>query len=321
MSAKFLASEASTFLGISQQAVHKRLRSNNLPFDKSGNRVYFGHETAKKLFGLDFSKLVIAVQIVKGGTGKTSLAHNTAVRANLYGAKVLCIDIDQQANLTDAFGLENHKDPCIFDLIKKNERSAESAIVNISPGLDLIPSRIENTMLDGHLMLAGLPLDRVYSELFRPLLNDYDLIIIDCPPALSPSVTAAALASDFVLAPVCPERFATEGLRITANELATIGKKFGRELTLRVIMNKFNNRTILSTDVLSDLFQDEHYQSKMFKTVVRSSQEFPNSASKHESVFETLRPTAAKEDVDIFTQELLCIGAYAKIKMTEEAAS
>ena len=92
MNPKMTAAEAANFLNISLPAIHKQLKVKNLKFTKSMNRIYFGHETARELFKHNFKVKVVAVQIVKGGTGKTSLVHAIAVRANLLGAKVLCID-------------------------------------------------------------------------------------------------------------------------------------------------------------------------------------------------------------------------------------
>ncbi len=84
MEAKITAAEAANQLKITLQALHKQLKVKNLSFEKSQNRVFFGHETARKLFKLDFKKKIVAFQIVKGGTGKTSIAHAVSIKANLY---------------------------------------------------------------------------------------------------------------------------------------------------------------------------------------------------------------------------------------------
>jgi len=163
MKPKMTAIEAASFLGVTVQAVHKQLRTKDLAFEKSQNRVFFSHSTSKKLFPIEFKHKVIAIQIVKGGTGKTSLAQSIAVRANLYGARVLCIDLDQQGNLTQSFNVNSEEFPAMIDLLTEGHPIA-NVIVPIVPGLDLIPSRIENAILDNTIMLKRFPLDRVYRD-------------------------------------------------------------------------------------------------------------------------------------------------------------
>ncbi len=304
MEPKILALEAATFLGVTVQAIHKHLKSKNLPFIKTQNRIYFGHNTAKELFKLKFKQKTVAIQIVKGGTGKTSLAHAIAIKANLYGARVLCIDKDQQGNLTQAFQVNPEKIPVMIDVLN-DEYAIEDCIVNISDGLDLIPSRIENAVLDNVLMIQGLPLDRVYKERFDRLRNSYDLIILDCPPALGQSVTAATLASDLVISPVTPEKFSLSGLKVTGQEIINIEKKFKVDIPLNVLLNKFDSRTTLSHETLTSLIKHPIYGSKMFKSYIRASQEFPNAIAQGRSIYDGLKRTTAQEDIELVTKEIL----------------
>src|SRR5687767_14546475 len=98
-------SDVALFLDITTQAVHKQLRNKNINCEKIGNKSYITFETAQQLFRYKFKKKKIAVQIVKGGTGKTTSIDNIASCANTYGARVLLIDADPQGNLTDANGV------------------------------------------------------------------------------------------------------------------------------------------------------------------------------------------------------------------------
>src|SRR6188768_3998987 len=113
MNPKMTAADAARFLGVTIQAVHKQLKSKGLPYQKAQNRVFFGHETARALSWQPDNQKTIAFQIVKGGTGKTSIAHSVGVRACLYGARVLFVDLDQQGNLTQACSLDPEKYPCM----------------------------------------------------------------------------------------------------------------------------------------------------------------------------------------------------------------
>ncbi len=304
MKAKFTASDAASFLGITIQAVHKQLKTKGLEFEKNQNRVYFGHSTSCGLFNLKFKPKTVAFQIVKGGTGKTSLAHAVAVRANLYGARVLCIDLDQQGNLTQAFQVNAEELPVMVDVLKEGIK-LQDTIVNISEGLDLIPSRIENAILDNVIMLGRFPLEHVYKERLQTLRKKYDLIIIDCPPALGQSVAAIALSSDVIIAPVTPEEFSLSGLKISTQEILNLEQNYKTRIPFRLVLNKFDTRTSLSHEVLSTLIKHPIYGEKLFKTYVRASQEFPNSITSSESIFDNLKSSSAKEDIDLLTKELL----------------
>jgi len=298
------AAEVASFLGLTVQAIHKQLRTKELTYEKSQNRVFFGHETVRRLLPLTFKQKVIAIQIVKGGTGKTSLAQSLAVRANLYGARVLCIDLDQQGNLTQSFNTNPEEYPAMIDLLTDGSPTTD-AIVPIGPGLDLLPSRIENAILDNTIMLKRFPLDRVYSERITPLRSEYDLILIDCPPAIGQSVAAVTLAVDLVVAPVTPEKFCLSGLKISTQEIANLENTYKKKIPMKIVLNKFDTRTMLSHEVLSSLIKHPEYASKIFRSYVRTSQEFPNAVAKGGTIFDSLRESTAKEDIDLLTREIL----------------
>ena len=170
--------------------------------------------------------------------------HSIAVRANLYGARVLCIDLDQQGNLTQAFKVNPEESPAMIDVIRDNMSSLDEAIVNVGVGLDLVPSRIENAVLDNAILLGKLNIPHVYKKLIDPLRAKYDLIIIDCPPALGQSVAAVTLAVDEVVSPVTPEKFCLSGLKITTQEVNLLESNYGQEIHMRIVVNKFDTEPL-----------------------------------------------------------------------------
>lgn len=300
-------SEAAGFLNLSTQAVHKRIKSKNLPIKRRQNRFYFGHETSKLLFSLDFPNKVYVFQNIKGGVGKTEITFSFAIRANLYGARVLCIDLDLQGNLTKGCFKVNTKDkPIILDVIKDGV-PIEDAIVNIAPGLDLIPSDLDNGVLDNTLTIGRFPLDKVYKQITNNLRKSYDIIIIDCPPALTASVTAAALAADEIIAPVTPDEHSISGLNLLCNEIKDIEQKYNVEIPLKIVFNKFDIRNNLSHDKLDYLRNSPTYKQKLYSTYIRTSQDFPNAIDSGQTIFDVFKETSAKEDIDLLTKEMLCI--------------
>ncbi len=304
MNPKMTVTDAALSLGKNKAWVVSALNDRDLPYSKSSNHLYFGHETAKQLFDFSFQPRVIVFQIVKGGTGKTSLVHEFAVRASLYGAKVLCIDMDQQANLTLAFNQNADNMPVMIDILADNH-TFEEAIVEVLPGVDLLPSRFENAMLDEVLRLKKMPLEEVYRVPFQNFKQTYDVIIVDCPPSLGQSVAACALAADLVLAPVIPEKFALSGLDMAYQSIEELQENFDIPISFGVVLNKFEAKTGLSQNALHYLLRHPKYGSKLLRNNVRFSQEFPKVIANNVSVFDTIKRSIAKEDVDHLTQELL----------------
>lgn len=302
--AKMTASDASVFMQVSLQSIHKHLKTKDIESFKSQNRVYFGFESARKLFSIPFEKKVISFQIVKGGTGKTSIAYSFAIRANLYGARVLCIDLDQQGNLTHAFSVDPNIVPVMIDVVKNNAELSDG-IVNISPGLDLFPSRIDNAILDNEIMLGRFPLEQLYLKIIEPIRENYDLIIFDCPPALGHSVASSTLASDIIISPVTPEQFGLSGLKITYDEVKILNKNYLKDIKMKVLLNKFDSRTALSSEVLRTLINDESFKDITCNALVRSNQEFSNTIFAGTNIYSSLKNTSAKEDIDLLVREVL----------------
>ncbi len=313
MEPKMLVTEAADALGITSQALHNQLKRKKLTYSKSKNRVYFTHTTSRKLLELEFKPQIISFQIVKGGTGKTTLCLSFGIRASLYGARTLLIDLDQQGNLTKACKIKAHDKPVMIEIINQ-EIPIREGIVSVFDGLDILPSRIENTLLDSNLMLKRLPLDRIFKEMLHPLKKDYDLILIDCPPALGSSVTAASLASDKVISPVTPSEFSLEGLEITSTEISNIEKNFKTNISVYPVLNEFDARNSLSHDILRFLMTNAKYGDKFMRTVIKKCQEFENAVANRVSIFDTLNSNTAKEDIDLFTRELLQIGDFSNEK-------
>jgi len=306
MNPKITVVEAASVLSVTTQAVFKKIKTKSLHHKKTQNKAYFNHTAAKEIFGFNFKPKMITTQIVKGGTGKTAITQGVAIRAALYGARVLCLDLDQQANLTQSFGINVNEitSAAIIDVLKGKTELPENLLEPVE-GVHLLPSKIDNALLEDFLMVESFPIDRVYKDLLEPIRDQYDLIIIDCPPALGRSVTAAALISDYVIAPVTPEKSSLTGLDITNNALKEASKKYKKKIHLRVIQNKFDFRTTLSHQVLTYLLEHSAYKECIFRSYIRQSQEFPNTFYKHMSIFDSIKFSTAKEDIDLLTREIL----------------
>lgn len=302
---KITATEVASYLELTVQAIHKRIKMKGLKERKAQNKIYFGHETAREIIEHNIRQLKIATSVVKGGVGKTTITEALAIRIALYGIRVLCIDVDQQANLTKGLGMDAQakNTPVMIDLIEK-KAEPEDAILSVMPGLDLIPSRLDNVTLDGYMMINRLS-PFIFNKIFENVFKNYDLIIFDCPPTLGSTVCASMLCADLVIAPLNPDIYSYEGIEIMGKEIENIFQQFNKKIDWRILLNKFDSRTILSTDYITQLIKNPEFSSKMLKSVIRTSQEFPNMKNKGKSIFDSLKNSTAKEDVDSLAKEII----------------
>lgn len=303
-------SDIAEFLEISMQAVHKQLKNKNINCEKIGNKSFLTFSSARELFNFNFKRKKIAVQIVKGGTGKTTTINNIASCANAYGARVLMIDADPQGNLTDANGIDGEDYPVLIDLLKGDQLIKDS-IVTVSPGLDLLPSRIENVILDNEIVNSRHPLEKLYQNLLSSIETNYDFIFIDCPPTMGQAVTAASLYADTILAPLNPDKFSAKGLKILKQEVDTLNRRFEKNIEYKVFLNKFSGKTILSDKAIMSLISDPDLEGKVLSTTVQYAQEIPNITDENRSSFSNLKKSLVRDDFDRLTRELLSINLEA----------
>jgi chromosome partitioning protein len=310
ISPKISVSELADFLNITPQAVHKRIKQKNIQTNKNLNKLYLTHKSVREITQPKTEPFIISTSVVKGGVGKTTIAEALGVRASLYGLKVLFIDLDQQANLTKGLQMsEQARDtPIMLDIVKKNAKATDS-ILHVIDGIDLIPSRLDNVTLDSHMMVHHVHPIGLFERLFKNVFSKYDLIICDCPPSLSAIVCSAMSSSNLTISPLNPDIYSYDGIEIMKNESLSMEEEHNTSINWKILLNKFDSRTVLSTNYITDLLKNPDFSSLLFKNVIRTTQEFPNVKSKQKTIFDTLRKTTAKEDIDqllreIFTNEM-----------------
>lgn len=315
---KMSIAHAAKFLDVSTQAVHKQLKLKGIACGMMGNKLYLTYAQARQLFNIKFPHKVIVGQIVKGGTGKTTSIDSISSCANSYGARILKIDADPQGNLTDACGIDADDKPVLIDVIAEKVDIRE-AIISVSEGVDLIPSRIENVILDNVIVNDRLPLDHLYRDMLAPIADQYDFIFIDCPPTMGQAVTAASLYADIILAPLNPDKFSAKGLKILKKEIDTLNKRFKTDVAYKVFLNKFSGKTILSEKAIVSLINDPDLEGRILQTTVQFSQEIPNITDGNKNLFSSLKSSPTRDDFDRLTRELLEIVPLPSRKALDEA--
>jgi chromosome partitioning protein len=243
---------------------------------------------------------VVSFQMLKGGVAKTTSALNFGLRAAQYGARVLFVDLDQQANLTFALGVDSEEIPVFIDVVER-KKGVEEVLLSIDQGIDLLPSSLNNSVLDRVLMNGQRNWSQAVVQVLKEIRARYDLVIIDTAPQLSAINTAVTCASDTVVLPVNPDKFSLLGLRKTIAELEMIREDFSLNFHLKVLFTRFDSRESASREILSQCI--DSFEDLLIKTYVRSSSDVKNTIRGAKTLYAT--KSKAKEDYDLVSRELL----------------
>jgi len=250
--------------------------------------------------GYEYPRKVVSVQMLKGGVAKTTTVLNLGLRAAMYGARVLFVDLDQQANLTFALGEDAENRPVWVDILEK-KAEIEDCILHLEGTVDLIPSSLNNSVLDRVLLNSNRNWAQAIKVPLGKIKNKYDLILVDTAPALSAVNTAVTCASDEVLLPVNPDKFAMIGLHKNMAELQDVRVDFGLRFKERVLFTKFDGRENASHELLQKCI--DSYSNKLMKNYIRLSSEAKKSIRGEKNIFQSRSPI--KVDYDLATQEIL----------------
>lgn len=303
--------ELSQLLGISPQAIHLAMKKAGNEGVKVRNKTAYPPKTVRTFLegrSVVYPKLVIAFQMLKGGSTKTSTAFNLAIRLHQYGAKVLCIDADPQGNLTDSFGFDVIDEPVLYN-IAKGDVQIEDCIVNIAEGLDIIPSDFDNSALDFELTSKMRNVKSFFGNLISSVKDNYDFVIIDCNPSLSPLNISIALSADKVIIPVNPDKYSKKGLDKTVNELERMSTEYGQDIDYQLVFTLFDGREAISQKYLIEY--GTNYKDRLISTVIRRSADVKNAVDAKKSIFEYTK-AAVREDFDLVARDILGIRDLSK---------
>ncbi|MFC3801629.1 MULTISPECIES: ParA family protein [unclassified Cohnella] len=226
---------------------------------------------------------IIAIANQKGGVGKTTTAVNLGACLSTLGRKVLIVDIDAQGNTTSGVGINKADvEYCIYDILI-NEIHPKQAIVDTAlPNLKLIPATIQ---------LAGAEIELVptisrevrLKKALAMVRNEFDYILIDCPPSLGILTINSLTASDSVIIPIQCEYYALEGLSQLLNTIRLVQKHLNTALQIEgVLLTMFDARTNLGIQVIEEV--KKYFQQKVYQTVIPRNVRLSEAPSHGQSI-------------------------------------
>ena len=249
---------------------------------------------------------IIAIANQKGGVGKTTTSINLAAGLAYSNKRVLLIDFDPQGNATQGVGHRvGLNDLTVYDALL-NDIDVNKCIKTLNkPPLDILPANINLAGAD--LQLAKIEDDRenYLKNAIASIKDNYDYIIIDCPPSLGLLNTNALTASDSVLIPVQCEYYALEGITQLLQTIRLVQKLFNPTLKIEgVLLTMYDARTNLSAEVGQEI--RKHFKEKTYKTYIPRNIKLSEAPSMGKSIF----------DYDVNSE-----GAKAYVSLTRELIS
>ncbi|WP_054025766.1 ParA family protein [Bacillus sp. FJAT-28004] len=210
---------------------------------------------------------IIAIANQKGGVGKTTTSVNLAACLASLGKKVLLVDIDPQGNTTSGLGInKGDVTNCIYDVLINEVHPKDAMCETSVPGLKIIPATIQ---------LAGAEIELVptisrelrLKKSLHMVKDDFDYVLIDCPPSLGILTINSLTAADSVLIPIQCEYYALEGLSQLLNTVRLVQKHLNTSLQIEgVLLTMLDARTNLGIQVIEEV--KKYFQQKVYQTII-----------------------------------------------------
>lgn len=241
----------------------------------------------------------ISIMNHKGGTGKTTSSINIGAGLAKKGLKVLLLDIDSQANLTEGLG-KGDPELSVYDSIRENKKLP---ILNVSENLDLVPSSID--LLGAEMeIVSKIGREQILHKLLKPIRSEYDYIIIDCPPSVGLLTVNAMVASDTILLPLQGEYFAYKGVDRLLGIVNEVRDNLNDKLEIGgVIITQINPNRILTKTIVEKLTED--LQDKVFDTKIRINVALAEAQLQGQTIFDYAPESNGAKDYQMLVEEIL----------------
>ena len=229
---------------------------------------------------------IIAIANQKGGVGKTTTSMNLAAGLAYVGKRVMLVDFDPQGNATHGIGANRAGFiKSVYDVLMSDTTADEAKVTLQMPPLDVLPSTIDLSGADVDMASYEIGREQLLKKKLDAVRDNYDYIIIDCPPALGLLNTNALTAADTVMIPVQCEYFALEGLTQLLSTIRLVQKLWNPRLSIEgVLLTMFDVRTKLSVEVQQEV--RKYFKEKVYKCYIPRNVRLSEAPSREESIFE-----------------------------------
>ncbi|MEK7120427.1 MAG: ParA family protein [Patescibacteria group bacterium] len=241
----------------------------------------------------------------KGGVGKSTVTVNLAAGLASLGKKILLVDFDPQANATSGIGFKLFENQAsIYDALME-----ENISLCLKPtqflGVDILPASPE--LAGANIELVNLPeRENKLNKILSQVENNYDIILVDCPPSLGLLTINALYATDEVLVPLQCEYYALEGLGQLLKTIDLIRENSDKKLNvLGILLNMYGARNKLNQEVAKEV--GRNFSGRVFKTIIPRSIKFSEASSFGQTIFQYAPESAAASSCKQLAQEIINI--------------
>ncbi len=250
---------------------------------------------------------IISLLNHKGGVGKTTSAINIGAGLVELGKKVLLIDLDPQANLTLSLQIPRQK----YTIYEAVRGESELIPFTVKEGLDVVTSSLDLSGAEMELINeAGR--EYILRELFDPLEDVYDYIIIDCPPSLGLLTLNALTSSHYVYIPLQTEFLALQGLAKIKQVIDKVRFRLNKKLEIGgVIATMYDSRKVLNRDVVQTIHK--YFGSKVFNTLIRDTVALAEAPSQRKDIFDYNKRSNGAKDYLSLCEEILVRTAVVEV--------
>ena len=243
--------------------------------------------------------VIISLLNHKGGVGKTTSAINIGAGLVELGKRVLLIDLDPQANLTLSLGIPRQSST-IYEAIRGE---SELAPYTVKENLDVVTSILDLSGAEMELINeAGR--EFILRELFDPIREEYDFVIIDCPPSLGLLTLNALTSSDVVYIPLQTEFLAMQGLAKIKQVIQKVKLRLNKKLQIGgVIATMYDARKVLNRDVVNTI--QKYFGNLVFETKIRDNVALAEAPAQRKDIFAYNKNSAGAKDYLALSKEIL----------------